>query len=138
MVIYVYVDGLAEPKNPGIGTYGFVIYKDGKKIDQGRGFAGEKVTNNFSEYTALIEALKRIRRYKEEEIIVYSDSALLVNQMKGKWKAKKGMYKGKLEEAKKIASEFKRIEFFWIPRENNKEADTLSRIAYSEYSNQDK
>ena len=31
-MIVVYVDGLAEPRNPGIASYRYVIYKDGVKI----------------------------------------------------------------------------------------------------------
>lgn len=133
MIFKVFVDGLAEPKNPGVGTYGFVIYKDGKKFEEGRGIAGKMVTNNYAEYMALVEALNKISRYKDEEVLVFSDSKLLVSQMRGEWKSRRGMYKAKLEEARNIASKFKKIKFVWIPRERNKEADRLSREAYSEY-----
>jgi ribonuclease HI len=135
--IYIYVDGLAEPTNPGIGTYGFVIYKDGKKVEEGRGFVGKRVTNNVSEYTALIEALKRVEMYKDKEITIYSDSMLLVNQMAGVWEAKGGMYIAKMIEAMKLADEFKNIRFVWIPREKNEEADNLSRIAWQEFAIQE-
>ena len=133
LVIRVYIDGLAEPTNPGFGTYGFVIYRNGEKIEEGKGFIGKNVTNNYAEYTALIEALKRIEKLNKEEIQIFSDSRILVRQMKGEWSAKKGMYKAKLQEAKNMVSKFTKLHFFWIPREENREADKLSREAYKEY-----
>lgn len=134
MVITVFVDGLAEPRNPGTGTYGYVIYRDGKKISEGKGFSGNKVSNNYSEYCALIEALNSILKFKEEEVVVYSDSKLLVNQMSGKWKVKKGQYIDKYLKSREVVKEFKNIRFEWIPRDKNREADYLSRLAYYELS----
>ena len=131
-MIEVYVDGLAEP-NPGTGTYGFVVYKDGKKLNEGHGPAGEKVTNNYAEYVALIHALGSILWLSEEQVTVKSDSKLLVNQMKEVWKQKKGVYLVKQREAKDLAKKFKSLKFVWIPREENTEADERSRVAYSEF-----
>ena len=130
-MIVIYTDGLAEP-NPGLGTYGFSIYRDGERIARKHGKAGDMVTSNFAEYTGLVLALKEISVHKDEEILVNSDSKLLVNQMNGDWKFKKGGYVEKLVEARKLASMFSRMEFKWIPREENSEADELSRIAYAE------
>ncbi|MDA4134624.1 MAG: ribonuclease HI family protein [Thaumarchaeota archaeon] len=135
----VYTDGLAEP-NPGVGTYGYSIYRDGKKILSKYGFAGNPVTNNFAEYTGLLESLRVLREWKEEEIRVFSDSKLLVGQMSGAWKVSKkalrskteGSYAEKYLETKKEAEGFARLSFEWIPRELNAEADELSRVAYRE------
>jgi ribonuclease HI len=137
-LIEVFTDGLAEPTNPGIGTYGFAIYRDGKRLDTGHGFAGDPVSNNYAEYEGLVMALKRVKRSRgdgEEEITVYSDSKLLVNQMNGDWKFKKGGYVEKLLEARELAHGFSNLKFKWIPREQNSEADELSRIAYAEATN---
>ena len=139
-MIEIYTDGLAEPRNPGIGTYGFVIYQDGEELQQGRGFDGDPVSNNHAEYVGLIEALKAVARFSDSEIVVKSDSKLLVNQMAGDWKVSKKALKGKTEgtyvdkylEARELASRFAKIEFRWIPREENLVADELSRIAYRE------
>ncbi len=138
-MILVYTDGLAEP-NPGLGTYGYVIYRDEKRILARHGFAGYPVTNNYAEYCGLAESLLELRDLKNEEIIVYSDSKLLVGQMAGNWKISKkalrseaeGTYVEKYLEAKEIARTFSRLSFEWIPREQNSEADGLSRVAYAE------
>lgn len=133
-MITVFVDGLSEPRNPGIGTYGFVIYRDGEKIGEGRGPAGENVTNNFAEYVALVRALSSIVSNSDEPVLIRSDSRLLVNQMSGEWKVKKGAYLPKYREAKELARRFKSLKFVWIPRERNAEADELSRRAYAEFT----
>ncbi len=117
-----------------MGAYGFVVYRDGVKVSEGRGPAGDRVTNNYSEYFALIRALQSIISNLDEPVVVKSDSRLIVNQMSGEWKVKKGAYLPKYREAKELARRFKSLKFVWIPRERNAEADELSRRAYSEFT----
>jgi len=134
LTVTVYVDGLSEPRNPGTGTYGYVIYDGNSRIVEGRGLAGYNVTNNFSEYTALVEALKKLRELRiEGDVVVRSDSQLLVGQMSKGWKVKGGGYMEKLKEAKGLLKEFGFIAFEWVPRERNSEADLLSRMAYEQF-----
>jgi ribonuclease HI len=138
MTVVVYVDGLAEPRNPGVGTYGFVIYDGERKLAEGSGFAGPHVTNNFSEYTALAEALKKLKELRiEGDILVRSDSTLLVGQMSKGWEAKGGGYIEKLIEAKDLLREFGSVTFEWVPREKNSEADLLTRMAYEKHKSEE-
>jgi len=131
LTVTVYVDGLAEPSNPGTGTYGYLIYDGETKIAEGSGLAGYNVTSNFAEYTALAEALKKLKSLRMEgDVLVKSDSKLLVGQMAEGWKIKGGMYVEKLKESRDLLKEFGSIRFEWIPREQNSEADLLTRIAY--------
>jgi len=132
--IDVFIDGLAEPTNPGIGTFGYVAFRGGVLVKEGSGLAGMNVTNNFAEYEALVQALMGLGEYHEKEIHVLSDSQLLVNQMAGRWKVKKGAYKDRYLKAKELASSFSTIDFTWIPRSMNQKADELTRIAYALYS----
>ncbi|MEM0117687.1 MAG: ribonuclease HI [Conexivisphaerales archaeon] len=137
MRITVYIDGLTEPINPGgVTTCAFVVYQDGKKIHEEKKFVGKGkgYSNNVAEYSALHAALhwlleKGIRKNVE----IRSDSRLLVNQMKGEWKVKGGLYVETYKRARTLADKFEDITFRWIPREQNQEADKLSRIAYDEY-----
>jgi ribonuclease HI len=134
----VYVDGLCEPKNPGgTATYGFAVYSNNRKLvaEAGVTGAGPSMSNNVAEYSALCEALKWLGKHdlQHENVIVKSDSRLLVNQMSGRWKTRRGFYLNKFLEARKLASAFLKISFFWVPREENTEADELSRRAYQEY-----
>jgi len=136
--IVVYYDGLCEPINPnGIATYGFVIYKNGKKIHEdcgvvGAGMLGDDVTNNVAEYTALIKALEWLveNNFTDHKVIVRGDSQLTIRQMTGIY----GVYAPRIiplyKRAKELAGKFKDISFEWVPREYNEEADSLSRKAY--------
>jgi ribonuclease HI len=139
-LIEIYTDGLAEPTNPGIGTYGYVVYRDGEALKRGHGFDGDPVTNNHAEYAGLVEALNFVKPFADEEIVVKSDSKMLANQMAGEWKVTKKAFKSNAEgsyvpkylEAVEVAKGFPRLTFVWIPREQNSEADELSRVAYRE------
>jgi ribonuclease HI len=134
LTVTVYVDGLAEPKNPGTGTYGFLIYDGAKKLAEGSGLAGYEVTSNFAEYTALAEALRKLKALRVEgDVLIRSDSKLLVGHMSEGWKVKGGMYVEKLKEVRDLMKDFGSIRFEWIPREQNGEADLLTRIAYEKY-----
>lgn len=134
MTVIVYIDGLSQPRNPGTGTYGFVIQEGSKRLAEGSGLAGRDVTSNYAEYTALAEALKRLKALGVEgDVLVRSDSKLLVGHMSEGWKVKGGMYVEKLKEARDLVKELGSVRFEWIPREQNQEADLLTRIAYDRY-----
>ena len=137
ITLVVYIDGVCEPYNPGgVGTYGFVVYKGGERIYSDYGVIGEGsgISNNLAEYTALVMTLKWIRNngYENEKIIIRSDSQLLVNQMKRLWIVRKGFYTQMHHEAVKLCNGLD-ISFEWIPRDQNKEADRLSKLAYKNY-----
>ena len=140
--ITAYVDGLCQPKNPGgVASYGFAIYSDHMKLTEKAGVIGKGsgMSNNVAEYAALCEALRWLlnQGLQNNEIVVKSDSRLLVNQMNGKWILHKGLYANKFLEARKLALSFERISFLWISREENTEADELTRKAYQEYCKAD-
>lgn len=136
-MIKVYIDGACEPKNPGgVATYGVSIYKDNLRIYKEKGLIGEgsEMSNNVAEYGALCKALSWLKsRYSLELITIMSDSQLLINQMNKKWKVNGGFYLETYWKALKLKESFQRISFKWIPREENTEADELSKLAYEQY-----
>lgn len=141
-MIEVWIDGLCEPINPwGAACLGYVIKRNGAEIDKGSDVigVGQGMTNNVAEYTALIRALERVRELKlgKEEIIVRSDSKLVVNQMKGEFKVKARLLLPLYTKAKILANGLD-ITFKWIPREENAEADELSRVAYNSVPDREK
>lgn len=128
----------SEPVNPGgVACWGFVVYKHNVKLFTGKGVVGEgaEMSNNVAEYSALVKALKKLVKHgwHNEKVVIFSDSQLLVNQMNRLWKAYEGLYYPYYVEAVKLTQHFSNISFVWIPREQNKEADSLSRQAYEEY-----
>jgi ribonuclease HI len=136
-MIIVYIDGLISINPGGIATYSFIIYKNGNKIFEKYDVIEKELSmsNNYAEYYALYSSLKFLleNNMNNEEIIIKSDSQLLVNQMKGLWKAHKGSYYSLYLKTKELLKEFSNIKFIWIPREENEEADRLSKKAYEEY-----
>jgi len=137
-MITVFIDGLCEPKNPnGVACWGFCIYKEDTKICESKGVIGQGLgmSNNLAEYTALYEALQKLTELglQNEEIIIKSDSRLLVNQMTNLWEVHDGLYYPAYIKAKNLIESFCIVSFVWIPREENSEADKLSRITYEDY-----
>jgi len=137
-MITIYFDGLCEPKNPGgIATYGYVILKDGLAIKKGCRTIGEGagMTNNVAEYSALLRAMEWINTEKiNEDITIKGDSQLVINQMKGIWQNKSETSKHFVPIINKLIKN-RKVKYQWIPREENSEADMLSRVAYKKYRN---
>jgi ribonuclease HI len=132
--INIWIDGLCEPINPcGTACIGYVIKKDNVTISQGCDVIGkgEGMTNNVAEYTALIYALKEVKRLRLENefLTIRSDSQLLVNQMNRKWAVKAPLIIPLYKTAKDLVIGLN-YQIEWIPREENEEADRLTRLAY--------
>jgi ribonuclease HI len=136
-MISIYFDGLCRPRNPGgVATYGYVIYRDGKKVKSGSGVIGSGVgmTNNVAEYSALKRAVEWVSRHcVDDEIEIKGDSQLVVHQMNGTWQIKSETSKKFVPEICRLL-EGRKTRFIWIPREQNTEADLLSNIAYGQIS----
>jgi len=138
MVLTVHIDGACEPVSPnGIASYGFIVSRDDKEIySEGRIVGeGQGMSNNYAEYSALCAALTYLLKENllDEEIVVRSDSQLLVNQMSNLWAVHGGLYLKKYAEARTLVERFRKIIYQWIPREQNEATDALSRKAYEEY-----
>jgi ribonuclease HI len=138
-MITVYFDGACEPTNPGgVATYGYIIYKNNECIKQGYGVVGEGsgMTNNVAEYTALLEALQWIKSNNMDKFFIDAkgDSMLVINQVNGAWSIKSNTSKQFVQQIKDLIKG-KDIKLSWVPREQNKEADRLSRFAYKKYKN---
>jgi ribonuclease HI/probable phosphoglycerate mutase len=128
--IIIYVDG-GSRGNPGPAAIGVLFCNEKgicfKKFSEYLG----KMTNNEAEYKAAIFALKKFKALfgkklaKETEIEIRSDSELLVNQMKGKYKVLEENLQLLFLELWNLRLDFKKVKFKLIPRKKNKEADKL-------------
>ena len=138
MLIEVYFDGLCQPVNPGgIACYAFVVKKDGRTMHGDYGVAGEPFsqdsTNNVAEYTGLAKALEWLaaNNITSEKIAVKSDSQLVVNQLQGNYKIKAKRIVPLFRQVALLKSKFRDLEISWVPREQNREADRLTNVAYN-------
>jgi ribonuclease HI len=134
--IQVYFDGLCQPCNPG-GTacFAFIVKNEqGNTIYNEYGLAAHNSTNNVAEYTAIIKALEWLitNNYQNESIVIKGDSQLVIQQIKRNFKVKAHNIIPLYLDAISLISKFKHIQFELIPREQNKEADRLSNMAYQE------
>jgi ribonuclease HI len=129
-----YFDGACEPKNPG-GKMGMGIYiTDGEKEFGSNTFVAAKPenTNNIAEYSAFIMILDLMKNKTGEQIDIFGDSMLVINQMNGEWQIKSGAYRESALRAKVLLTELKKknnITIKWIPREQNEKADFQSMKA---------
>ncbi|MCW4030837.1 MAG: ribonuclease HI family protein, partial [Candidatus Bathyarchaeota archaeon] len=84
--IKIYTDG-ASRGNPGPSAIAFIVLDDKGRILKEHSECAGVGTNNEAEYKALISALRKAKELAEE-IEIYSDSNLIVNQMNGHWRIK--------------------------------------------------
>jgi ribonuclease HI len=80
-------------------------------------------TNNQAEYQALRYGLEQARKLQAQEVHVYMDSLLVVNQMKGVFKVKNRDLWPIHEAIKELAKSFKKVTYTHVPRALNKLAD---------------
>lgn len=75
-----------------------------------------KVTNNYAEYISLIESVKYCldNGMENDDIIINMDSALVVNQVNGKWKIRSTSLRTLHTVATKYLKQLKRWELKWI------------------------
>jgi ribonuclease HI len=135
-MITIHFDGLCYPKNPGgVAAYGYLAHQDGKLIHQGFRAVGEGkgMTNNVAEYEGLMAAAQWIVDEEiNEKIVIKGDSELVIKQMNGQYRVNSATSKKYVPEIKKLLLG-KDVSLMWVPREENEEADKLSRVAYERY-----
>ena len=123
----LYFDGCSKG-NPGSAGIGAVIFKLGEEEWCGCQYIGKK-TNNQSEYSALIFGLKEVLSRDITQLLVFGDSLLVINQVKGVYKLNNKLLQELYQEAMGLISKFEYIEFTHVYRKFNKRADQLSNMA---------
>ncbi|HET7389723.1 MAG TPA: ribonuclease HI family protein [Nitrososphaeraceae archaeon] len=128
----VNIDG-ASRGNPGPAGIGVVFIKDNLRITEYKEFIGKK-TNNQAEYAALKKALQ-IASMFDNELMVLSDSQLIVNQRNNVYKVRNKQIKIIFREISNLERRFKMVIYKHIPREKNEYADLLANQAIDEHNN---
>ncbi|MCX7794023.1 MAG: ribonuclease HI family protein [Thermodesulfovibrionales bacterium] len=127
--VKIFSDG-ASRGNPGPAGIGVVIAEDKKEIEISRPIG--RATNNIAEYMALIAGLEAAHRLKAEAVEIYSDSELLVKQIKGLYKVRDKKLLALWQRVNRLLGLFKAYTITHIPREENRKADSLARQALKE------
>jgi acyl dehydratase/ribonuclease HI len=122
------IDGAARG-NPGPAAYGVILRRPDGKTHESLGKYIGRTTNNVAEYYALIAALDYAAASGIKRLRVYSDSQLIVNQIKGLYKVKHPDLRPLHERAKKQAAALESFTIQYVPREQNRDADDLANAA---------
>ena len=125
-MLTINIDG-ASRGNPGPSGIGIVIIKNKLIIAEYNEFIGEK-TNNQAEYAALKKALQ-IASIFDSEITVLSDSKLVVNQRKNRYRVRNKQIKTIFREISNLEKQFRAVIYRYIPRAKNRYADFLANQA---------
>ena len=130
--VVIYTDGGARG-NPGPAGAGVVII-DGDKNTKTKQYLGDKKTNNWAEYEAVVVALGKALEMLlcDRDLEFRLDSQLVVEQLKGNWKIKEAGLKAQAAKVRSLLKDFGTVTFTYIPREENKEADRLVNEALDE------
>ncbi|XP_024025977.1 uncharacterized protein LOC112092912 [Morus notabilis] len=124
----LYVDGASSENGSGAGI--LLISPEGHKITSAVRF-NFKASNNEAEYEALIAGLRLASHLKVERLRVFSDSQLVVAQVKEEYQARGKKMGAYLRKAKEELVKFKSYEMLQIPQTENANADALAKLASS-------
>lgn len=123
----IHIDG-GSRGNPGPASYAVVFRRPGHETIDECDRLGT-ATNNVAEYTALVRGLELARAYGVRELTVFSDSELLVKQMRGEYKVKNADLKALNAEAAALCRRLGVVNFAHVLRGQNRDADRLCNEA---------
>ena len=125
---HAWFDGATRSTNPGVRGIGAIL----------KGPAGQRVeiaqeigmgTNNEAEYCALMAVLDAAAEAQVERLVVYGDSQLVIKQVSGEWLINAEGLVPLCKTVLKLKAQIPDVRLCWIPREENGEADALSKRA---------
>lgn len=126
---YVIVFDGGSRGNPGFGYGSYLLKTRGGRQELRRLEFGDNQTNNEAEYRALICALQDLierietagRHPREFSIRVQGDSALVINQIKGRWKLRHPRMRELCQQACHLLHRFGGWQIVQQPREDSVE-----------------
>ncbi|XP_058223147.1 uncharacterized protein LOC131332856 [Rhododendron vialii] len=121
----MYIDGTSNSRGTGVEvvplTPSGVLHESSLSINF-------PASNNEAEYEVLISGLKMAEALGIEELMVYNDSQLVVNQLSEEYKARDDRMRTYLSSAVRLIKNFKVIRVEHISREQNIHADALAGL----------
>ena len=85
-MLTAYVDGACRVSNPGMCSCAFVLFDNGVNIAEDVRYLGPELhTNNYAEYQGLILLLEWLYVHNTRNVVIHSDSKLVVNQTLHNW-----------------------------------------------------
>jgi len=119
----------ASRGNPGFGSCAAVLYDKNVILTNTYKTLGNGITNNQAEYMGLIAGLRMAINANIKELQVEGDSKLVIEHLFGTWECRHPILKRYYQTAKDLIKQFNFINGRWIPREQNKDADSYCNLA---------
>jgi ribonuclease HI len=94
--------------------YGYFVKETGESFYETK----PKITNNQAEYLTIISTLEKYVD-SDEEIIIYSDSKNIVNQLNHEFVINNEQLRNLAREAWVIIAKFSSISITWVPKKEN-------------------
>ncbi|XP_075489716.1 uncharacterized protein LOC142528560 [Primulina tabacum] len=124
----VSVDGASSLVGCGVGVV--LVSPLGEKVKLALRI-DSRITNNEAEYEVVLAGIRAAREVGASRIILYSDSQLITQQIKGIYEAKDDKMLKYLRLIQAQAESFMDWSIEQVPREENSEADALAKMAAS-------
>ena len=126
------MDGAGNQKGSGVGL---VLISPEKHIVEKSLRLGFSATNNEAEYEALLEGMSMFQRMGGKSATMFSDSRLVVGQVKGELEASDERMQGFFTQIRHLRMKFDSFNLQHIPRGGNTHADSLATLATSSAQN---
>ena len=128
-----FFDGGCGPNNPGGHAGCGAIVTDGQREIFTKSHYvgyGSEMSNNVAEYEGICLVFEYLLKSEATHAIVRGDSQMVIKQLQGRMKARKGLYvphfKRAMDLYRKLQSNGVEIKLEWITREENFRADYLA------------
>lgn len=126
--VHLYTDG-GSRGNPGPGAGAYLLQTPAGALIESRAIYLPETTNNYAEYTAVLEGLRAAQKRAAREVVLFSDSELLVRQLNGQYQVKSENLRPLYEACRTLLAGFERWRVEHIPRAKNAPADRLANEA---------
>ena len=123
-----YVDGAANQRGSGVGL---VLISPRKTIIEKSLRLGFSATNNEAKYEALLQGMAMAQKMGGKIVEMFSESRLVVGQVKGELKARDARMQEYLSQVKRLQPSFDLFSLSHISRSGNTHADSLATLATS-------
>ena len=126
------MDGSSNQRRSGAGI---LVVSPGGSVSEYALKFDFQASNNIAEYEALVAGLQLARELGADDLRIFSDSQLVVNQVSGDFQTKEHQLAAYLGYVKVLLQKFRSTTLTRIPHAENLKADALDRLATSTLDN---
>ncbi len=132
-------DGMLQPSGSELAPlsllgYGWILERKGLEVARGFGLFLRKCKtgSNIAEYLALIDGLEALvdLRVRVETVLIRGDAKCVIDQMTGYPSVSSPLTRELHQRAQSLAKHFSGLSWVWVPRNENRHADSLSRRSF--------